>query len=108
MDYASQRVENMVGKGENAVIQYFLLFSQCFQEPYKSGLCGKGLKKKKESNNYKWMPMLGLSCLIFKKRNKKYFDSYLITVYNCMNSTERNLYKFEENNFSKTKTLKTV
>ena len=28
---ASGRVENIVGKGENAVYQHFLLFLQCFQ-----------------------------------------------------------------------------
>ena len=27
------RVENTVGKGENAVYQHFLLFPQCFQKP---------------------------------------------------------------------------
>ena len=27
------RVENIVGKGENAGYQHFLLFSQCFQRP---------------------------------------------------------------------------
>ena len=26
------RVENIVGKGENAVFQHFLLFQQCFQK----------------------------------------------------------------------------
>ena len=41
------RVENTVGKGENAGHQHFLLFPQCFPKPSfkrkKSGLCGKGL-----------------------------------------------------------------
>ena len=42
-------VENIVGKGENAGHQHFLLFRQCFQKAslcqghYKSGLCGKEL-----------------------------------------------------------------
>ena len=31
------RVENIVGKGENAVYQHFLLFPQCFQRPSVSG-----------------------------------------------------------------------
>ena len=40
------RVENIVGKGENAGNRHFLLFSQCFPKPtvslsLKSGLCGK-------------------------------------------------------------------
>ena len=30
------RVENKVGKGENAGYQHFLLFPQCFQEPSSS------------------------------------------------------------------------
>ena len=29
----SDRIENIVGKGENAGYQYFLLFSQCFHKP---------------------------------------------------------------------------
>ena len=28
------RVENIVGKGENAVYQHFLLFPQCFEKAY--------------------------------------------------------------------------
>ena len=31
------RVENIVGKGENAVYQYFLLFPHCFQEASYTG-----------------------------------------------------------------------
>ena len=31
------RVENTVGKGENAGYQHFLLFPQCFQKPSSSG-----------------------------------------------------------------------
>ena len=40
------RVENIVGKGENAVLQYFLLFQQCFQKAFSRfvKLCGEGLK----------------------------------------------------------------
>ena len=39
------RVENIVGKGENAGYWHFLLFPQCFQKAsfsssFKSGLCG--------------------------------------------------------------------
>ena len=42
------RVENTVGKGENAGFQHFLLFQQCFPRPsslgsLKVGLCGKKL-----------------------------------------------------------------
>ena len=44
-NFALGRVENIVGKGENAGYQHFLLFPQCFQKAplsgrYKSGLCG--------------------------------------------------------------------
>ena len=31
------RVENIVGKGENAGYQHFLLFPICFQKPFSSG-----------------------------------------------------------------------
>ena len=39
-----EKVESMVGKGENAGHQHFLLFPQCFQKPslsgsYKDGDC---------------------------------------------------------------------
>ena len=48
LKFALGRVENIVGKGENAVYQHFLLFPQCFQKAsslrsIKSGLCGKEL-----------------------------------------------------------------
>ena len=32
MKFVSKKVENIMGKGENAVNQYFLLFSKCFQK----------------------------------------------------------------------------
>ena len=49
------RVENIVGKRENAGYQHFLLFPQCFQKPsftgrLKSGLCGKELTPYKASD----------------------------------------------------------
>ena len=31
------RFENIAGKGENAGYQHFLLFPQCFQQPYYTG-----------------------------------------------------------------------
>ena len=43
------RIENIVGKEENAGYQHFLLFPRCFQKAFlppvlqKSSLCGKGL-----------------------------------------------------------------
>ena len=46
LKFVLERVENIVGKGENAGYQHFLLFSQCFQKAFfsgslKVGLCGK-------------------------------------------------------------------
>ena len=49
MKYGFYRVENIVGKGENAGNQHFPPFPQCFQRCFffqgrsKSGLCGKEL-----------------------------------------------------------------
>ena len=45
----SRRVENIVGKGEIARYEQFLLFQQCFQKFVSQGrqkvsLCGNGLK----------------------------------------------------------------
>ena len=36
-------VENIVGKGENAGYQHFLLFPQCFQKASSNGLLKSGL-----------------------------------------------------------------
>ena len=36
-------IENIVGKGENAGNQHFLLFPQCFQKPSLSGLLKVGI-----------------------------------------------------------------
>ena len=38
MIFVFERVENIVGKGENAGYQHFLLFPQCFQEAFYLGL----------------------------------------------------------------------
>ena len=46
-------VENIVGKGENAVYQHFLLFPQCFQKAYvKSQDCVKELKHYREKEHF--------------------------------------------------------
>ena len=37
------RIENIVGKGENAGNQHFLLFPQCFQKPSFPGLLKPGI-----------------------------------------------------------------
>ena len=36
--FSLERVENIVGKGENAGYQHFLLFLQCFQKTSHTGL----------------------------------------------------------------------
>ena len=33
MKFISERIENILGKGENAGYQHFLLFPKCFQKP---------------------------------------------------------------------------
>ena len=45
LKFALGRVENIVGKGENAGYQHFLLFPQCFRNASLSGpgFCGKEL-----------------------------------------------------------------
>ena len=51
------RVENAVGKGENAGNQHFLFFPQCFPKSsfsgsLKVGLCGKELRSILEKPTY--------------------------------------------------------
>ena len=55
MEFDKERTENIVGKGENAGYQHFLLFPQCFQKPssiglLKSGIVCKGLINTTVSN----------------------------------------------------------
>ena len=38
LKFALGRVENIVGKGENAGYQHFLLFPQCFQKAFSLGV----------------------------------------------------------------------
>ena len=62
------RVENIVGKGENAGYQHFLLFPQCFLKTSfvgskRLGLCGKGAKKfQKVQKNFN-------TCLKFRTKD---------------------------------------
>ena len=37
LKFVSERVENIVGKGENAGYQHFFLFPQCFQKAFYTG-----------------------------------------------------------------------
>ena len=51
LKYAVNRAENIVGKGENAGYQHFLLFQQCFQKlsspgSLKVGIVWERFKKK--------------------------------------------------------------
>ena len=51
-DLVSKRLENIVGKGENADYQHFLLFPQYFQKAYSTGryissVCVKELRRRK-------------------------------------------------------------
>ena len=41
------RVENVVGKGENAIFQHFLVFPQSFQRAFSSGSSKVGIVWKK-------------------------------------------------------------
>ena len=55
------RIENIVGKEENACYQHFLLFPQCFQRAFSSGrqkssLYGKGLTVKEFLGNASFRP----------------------------------------------------
>ena len=43
MKFSLGRVENIVGKGENAGYQHFLLFPQCFQKASFSGTLKVGI-----------------------------------------------------------------
>ena len=62
LNFEFERVENIVGKGENAGFQHFLLFPQCFQKAsslglLKTGLCGKELSF--------WNPCRKLGIFVF-------------------------------------------
>ena len=43
MIFVCDRVENIEGKGENAVYQHFLLFPQCFQKGFYPGSLKVGI-----------------------------------------------------------------
>ena len=58
MIFLYDRVENIVGKGENPGYQHFLLFPQSFQkasipDPYKPGLVWERVKTLKKIDNFK-------------------------------------------------------
>ena len=43
LNFGLGKVENIVGKGENAGYQHFLLFPQCFPKTFTSGLLKVGM-----------------------------------------------------------------
>ena len=45
--YVSDREENIVGKGENAVYQHFLIFPPCFQKSSFVEPCKRGIVSEK-------------------------------------------------------------
>ena len=53
-----ERVENIVGKGENAGYQHFLLFSLCFQMASFSGLFKVEWERVKQHSFYCLQPLL--------------------------------------------------
>ena len=60
LKFALGRVENIVGKGEHAGYQHFLLFTQCFQKPPISGSLKSGycvVKSKINFTHYKKLKM---------------------------------------------------
>ena len=42
LKFVLERVENILGKGENAGYQHFLLLPKCFQKPFFSGSLKSG------------------------------------------------------------------
>ena len=57
LKFILERAENIVGKGENAGHQHFLLFQQCFLKAFftgslKVGLCGKELNRQAENLSF--------------------------------------------------------
>ena len=50
------RVENILGKGENAGYQHFLLFPKCFQKALSSGSLTSGLYGKELKKTKMWPP----------------------------------------------------
>ena len=63
MKFVYHRVENLMGKGENAVYQHFLLFPQCFLKAsfsgcLKLGLCGKWLNRNAPLDCQQWLDVI--------------------------------------------------
>ena len=56
LKFVSERSENILGKGENAGYQHFLLFPKCFQLPSSMGsltvgFCGKKLRESRHTQS---------------------------------------------------------
>ena len=55
MIFVFDRIENIVGKGENAGYPHFLLFPQCFQKARYSGLLNVGFVYKELYTKPDWL-----------------------------------------------------
>ena len=47
MIFVFDRIEHIVGKGENASYKHFLLFPQCFQKAFYSGSLSSGIVRQR-------------------------------------------------------------
>ena len=50
LKFVSERIVNVLGKGENAGDQHFLLFTKCFQKPFSLGSLKVGIVWKRVKN----------------------------------------------------------
>ena len=62
-------VENIVGKGENAGYQHFLLLPQCFQKPILQGSLKLGIVSSKQLTIYNMQSLFSLSLKIYRIEN---------------------------------------
>ena len=63
LDFVLGRVENIVGKGENAGYQHFLLFPQCFPNPSVLGSLKVGIVRQRVNR----LPKLGFILHVMMK-----------------------------------------
>ena len=77
MKFILERVENTVGKGENAGYQHFLLFPQCFQKAFYTRslkMCGEELRRNIQFLDEKTLALLksfAFACLPFKSNQNR-------------------------------------
>ena len=90
-------VENIVGKGENAGYQYFLLFPQCFQTAFtrgrkKSGLCGKELNHL-VSPDFPIRQTLGLNAVRYQNAGEKNVYQITIMYYDLISNVKKQTHR---------------